>query len=500
MPLNMVSPQTRIPYQRSTSSSLNGMEISLQKAPPARESSSISTRWISNNTAGKPLPPIPRRPSSVYSQRDDEMNVMPESFVDENPLRSRMILQPSTYRSSTSKIPEPCLARPKLGENLLSHAFSDPIIERRRAQQGDLAELGIHSNQLLSQNPIADQNAALESKQIKGNEFINEMSAADKNADNYKSVLHSRFSTVAGFIPKPVSDYDYSPSPMSPRIIDVIDDSLIPLPLKYNRPEETSRPSSHFSSSSSELKSVHDSVRGALRSYARKAFHLQKSFDNRNKKLSRKSTSSLEIPNIISSTSRRGSRIGSIVNQRRASIQHGLSNMYDTLTNLSITSSKAKPALNITATKNARVPRALRSPAIPITPYQKLGRKAWEVGSTSSKVSRSSRSPKSPKPPKQRRSASRRSSNSQSRQPKDTNHLRHSAPATIKYPKPTSIVNKVASAFQSGTIQVESAMGLNTDRVKRTKSEVRREKLKKKITVIGIGDLSTGRTEDSNWF
>ena len=50
------------------------------------------------------------------------------------------------------------------------------------------------------------------------------------------------------------------------------------------------------------------------------------------------------------------------------------------------------------------------------------------------------------------------------------------------------MIKKLATAFGNKTTQIESAMGLETNRVKRSKSEKKRAELKKKITVVGLGD------------
>ncbi len=57
--------------------------------------------------------------------------------------------------------------------------------------------------------------------------------------------------------------------------------------------------------------------------------------------------------------------------------------------------------------------------------------------------------------------------------------------------EPSSMAGKLAMVFQSGTQQIEAAVGLGPEKVKRTKAEKRREELKKKIVVVG--------SEDKRW-
>ncbi len=48
----------------------------------------------------------------------------------------------------------------------------------------------------------------------------------------------------------------------------------------------------------------------------------------------------------------------------------------------------------------------------------------------------------------------------------------------------SSVAGKLASVFQSGTQQIEAAVGLGHERGKRTRDERRREELKRKIVVV----------------
>ncbi|KAL9101834.1 MAG: hypothetical protein Q9187_009195 [Circinaria calcarea] len=114
--------------------------------------------------------------------------------------------------------------------------------------------------------------------------------------------------------------------------------------------------------------------------------------------------------------------------------------MYDTLTNISIGPSKFKPSLNLK--KRTTIPRDMRSPAIPITPYQYLGAKAWEA------------SPKSPKP----KSAKK---------------------------KHFSLPSKLDSPTKWYKL---SSRGSNKASAGEKEAEKRREELRKRIVVIGAAD------------
>ena len=389
----------------------------------------------------KPLPPTPRRPSSAYTALPDEpephyyeRNAVDQYFANET-------LQPKVYRATAVGIPDPLPIRPKLLRDTQGRGASEPIIERRRAEQN------LYGNTGGLAHPWA----------------------AKQHAEKYVSVLHGRSSNLPSIAPDPFfSDQGQSSSALSPRITDVVDESLLPSPLRFSD-VTYDEPTSYFSSdSSSDGGSCQSGIRGSMKSYAKK-------------KLSkRKDTPEVTEATHLTSPQKPKSRLGSTVSQKRASKQHGIEDMFDTLTSFSL--SPGRPETPATELEKNRISRERRSPAIPLKPYQMMGAKAFEDSASikSSKssffLSRSSKeSKRRPDTPPHAKKSTNENAGKYFVLPEDTS------------PKRRPLSKKLAAAFSSGTTQLESAMGLDTDRVKRSKSEKRRAELKK-ITIVGLGD------------
>ena len=485
----MRSERPQLKRAKSTTSSLAGMEkpYTPREISPFEIYQDPVDMYLDPTQLNKPLPPTPRKPSSVYSvQREEQQQSRPHEIRNDL-LPSSVFLSPTMYRSSTSRLPDPTPTRPQLIRQAQTHAVSDPVIRRGRVRD---AQPGVSARV-----PNLRQELAFESLSISRtqNSQIEEVAPidvdrAEQHAGTYTAVLHTRSSVLPVTTPERyhVSERR-TPSPMSGRITDVVDQSLIPAPLQISSLDESERPPSRFSDSSSEAESHHDGLRNSIRGMARKAFHL------RNDSKDTDDTDWAAFTRFQEKTSltpRRQSRVGSFVGQRRQSLQHSISGMYETLTNLTAPSKGPRPAPVTTDGPNKpRKPR-VRSPAIPVSPYQEMGPKAWETGSKSSK--------KTTKSSKTRlEGASQMSLSSQDKK----EHIRFSAPSynatslQEKRPKPRSVVTKLASALSSGTVQMESAVGLNTRRVKRTRSAKKREALKQKIKVVGLGEPNVRNTE-----
>lgn len=482
------SRQTRPLFQPSPSSSLHGMETPLLKPTPCIGAQS-SINLVARDVEEKPLPPTPRKASSVYSVQYDGMNsVRKQSSSDALPPPHKT-LQPTAYRASTSRVLDATSKRPKLAQDAQAHAISDPVLEMRQLQQQGLVKTDMHWSQSPMQRLKSDYTAPSESS----NKYLtvphNGARGAEEYASNYESLLHTRSAALPTFTPEPFSNYDYLPSPMSPRITDVVDRSLLPSPLSYSTLEEKQRPPSTFSSSSSDLDGFPNGIRNSLRAYARKAFHLSRTSleGNNHKKTSSTALSATRHRNSFAARLPRKNE--GVAGPRRGSIQQGISNIHDTLAKWSITppQPRSKVTSNISGGTKIRVPRELRSPAIPVTPYQQLGKKAWQ----SSRPSKKSQSPSSRSagtgyfsdPPGERTTYF-------SNSPGDRNRTAQSNPSVATIPG--SMVKKIASAFHAGTTQVENAMGLNKASPRLSKSERRREELKKKIVVVDLGDQTPG--------
>ncbi|KAI4156646.1 MAG: hypothetical protein L6R39_001073 [Caloplaca ligustica] len=430
----------------------------------------------------KPLPPTPhtpRRPSSVYSVRkDDQKDLLPASIY----------LAPTQYRSSTSRLPDPTPARPRLTREAQTHTLADPVVKRGLGQEEQPApstrapnvgpELSLDSLSIrASQRPAGKKMAAVE------------YDSAQQHADTYTSVLHAQTAALTFPVPEHFHLEQQLPaSPMSGCITEVVDLSLIPSPLRITSSfEESERPPSRFSDSSSEVEVHHDGLRKSLKGLAQKAFH------SRTESKDTDDTDWAAFTRFQEKTSltpRRQSRISSFVGHRRASVQQSISGMYDTLTSLAGPSKAVKPTPIATNVPPKLHKPRVKSPAIPVTPYQEMGPKAWETASKRSKKTFKSDKTRSD-------GASHLSLSTQDKK----SHVQFSTPVysaplpADKSPKPRSMVDKLASAFSSGTVQVESAVGLNTSRVKRTKSEKKREELKRKIKVIGLGDVVADKAQ-----
>lgn len=461
MSASLRSERPRLRRAPSTTSSLAGMEkpFSPKAISPFEIYQDPVDLYLDEAQLNKPLPPTPRKPSSIYSLPSREDRQGREHRLRNDLLPSSIFLAPTAYRSSTSKLPDRTPSRPKLTRQAETHAASDPVIERRRHQEQQ-SRTPVHV-------PNLQQELSLESLSTSASQSSSGKKTATAKADSAETHAENH------------------PSPMSGRITDVIDESLLPAPLRFSSFDESERPPSRFSSSSSssEAGSHHDGIRNSLKGMARKAFHLRKESKNSDDTDWAAFTRFQEKTSL---TPRRQSRIGSLVGQRRASVQQTISGMYDTLTSLTGSSRGGKPTPFATnGPPKSHKPR-IRSPAIPLSPYQEIGPKAWETASKSSK--RTSKSEKA---------ESERASKSSLVSQKKTSRIRFSTPAYgaslphVREAKPRSVVNKLASALSSGTVQVESAVGLNTTRVKRTKSEKKRAELKKKIKVIGLGEPDT---------
>lgn len=418
----------------------------------------------------KPLPPTPRRASSLYSASQPDQDIPYDSRIVDQYL-STEYLQPKIYRSSTSELPDPAPTRPKLVQLAQTYAVSDPIVKWRRADRAHLRERDISPC-----TPDSGHEGTRRQPKSREND-------AQWHAENYESVLHARSTVWHGAAPDPYYPHHNSKtSPMSPRITDVVDHMMVPSPLRSSTMERSlevirgEEPGSRFSSDSSEAYSMRSSLRDSLKKTARKAFHGHKHTGG--------DTNSQQL----APPPEPRSRVSSESSGRRMSIQHGIDDMYDTLTSLYLPSPKhrvgspkrtaPKPVdLDFPNTPKVRLRGQHRNPAIPISPYQQFGPKAWEQESQSSNKSSkvSFLTPFGSKEKELARKAIPVSSHASST----------ANPGGRKKP---SLAHRLASTLQNGSEKIENAMGLETNKVKRTKSQRKREALKKQIVVVGLGD------------
>lgn len=479
------SERPKLRRARSTTSSLAGMEkpYAPKEISPFEIYQDPVDLYLDQPQLDKPLPPTPRKPSSVYSVQREEEQQVPSRRPRNDLLPSSTFLAATTYRSSTSRLPDPKPARPQLIRQAQTHAASDPVIRqsgKKEVRPNPTAHVSGLQQELDFDSLSLSAIQHLPTKTVTSANVDN----AAEHADSYKSVLRTRSSkSPITAIEKYYDNHQRAPSPMSGRITDVVDQSLIPAPLQFNSFEESERPPSRFSSSSSDV-GIHP-IRDSLRGMARKALHLRKESKDTDETDWAAFTRFQEKASL---TPRRQSRIGSFVGQRRESLQQSISGMYDTLTALGTPTRSPKPTpVTTSGSFKPHKPR-VKSPAIPVSPYQEMGPKAWETASKSSrKTNKSSKA--------RLEGASQVSFSLQN----EKSRIRFSTPMYgspslhEKEQKQRSIATKLASAFSSGTVQVESAVGLNTTRVKRTRSEKKREELKRKIKVIGLGEPTSNK-------
>ena len=293
----------------------------------------------------------------------------------------------------------------------------------------------------------------------------------------------------------------YLPAAMSPRITDVIDHSLVPAPLlveagttgpprnRLSEPEEDSRPStsSQFSSDSSHsiITSIIDSYNS--RSKWKQTKERIKITKNRRKSSSsatakgrKSSRSSSTFSRLSTSFSATRSRLGSVASNRRKSFSKGVDTVYDTLARFSLAPKAVPPLPRIHPTKRG-LPKEKRSPAIPITPYQKYGPKAWEM-------EKAAKSPKKPKfgiGQRLRKSDSVKQSSS-----KGTHYEQMTYSALLGHPKVAQQANSITKGDRYTVTSYGSGVSTDPDRkfekpLRKTKADKRREELKKKIVVVG---------------
>ena len=152
--------------------------------------------------------------------------------------------------------------------------------------------------------------------------------------------------------------------------------------------------------------------------------------------------------------------------------------MYETLTSLSIApSAKPKPTVDLSKTRKSRLSDEVRSPAVPLKAAQILGTTNLSI------ISANSPPPKTPRTPKSAKLALHHSHYTSV--PFSENYLRPVG-ADAEH-EPRSVAGKLALVFQSGTQQIEAAVGLGPEKAKKTKAERRREELKKKIVLVKSG-------------
>ena len=469
----------RPPLPPSPSKSLVGMKkVIPPDGPHPVRTSSLS--WSAD--LHKPLPDRPKRTSSVYSGDSGYTEII-QSYatwnVDEPTVP--LPLQPIAYRQALS--------------GLLSHRFADSPSPPSEADilrpSPSIRSLCLAPLDSPAISDVDSRDVPLFtefSRRLKTKKSDVVSPVSRKGSPNFEPDSHETFwqpsSKISPYLQPSVYNYEseHLPGRMSPRIVDVVDASLVPPPLDLSRPKKTHeerKPSeiggkrssgsymedrlsdSRFSKTSSSDSSsfvIYTGVRESIRAMIQ--HQMQK---NKKQKTSDKNEMEMTTPvqpskNPVIDSEERFSR----VNGRRTSLQQGVSSL---LRKLSLSKSREN---------EAEVPRPRtrqKQLAIPISPYQKYGPAIWYAPKRQKK--RKSGSP-SGRPSRFKKTLA----SSESRNMRRPNH-RYGAPLKSR---------EVMNAFQNGTNQLVSALDETRLKITRKNSEKRREALKKSITLVGPAD------------
>lgn len=516
--MSRLSPNVRpiIPRGNSSTSSLNGMEIATPKFPPTPKSpyQNKKDRKNSEYHSVKPLPPTPAYPSlkllsaassrasSVASSRAPSTASLSSVYTEDIPPTPQYVpfrgdtmltppkaaYQPSTYRSSTSIVPDAPPLRPKLKQ----HAQTQEILQKPAAIKTGPPESLFSEWKAPKYEEKEDDEEPKSPVQIKllAQKSREVPHIAEQHADDYRSLLprHSRFNSVDS---EPSYDFFKSlPGPMSPRITDVVDDSLLPQPLRMSI-AFNSDTSSHYSSSPSELMPLGGEIGESFKARAKKAFH--------SRQFSQGKSANQGDDSKISSKSGKRNKVISMTPSERASIQKGIIDMYDTLASFYDPLNKygpstklaqpprSRPTVDVPPPDNNVLHKGHRSPAHPMTPYPSHGRKAEEAAESPSPLSGSGPAsvdwvadlPSGRTPKKSHFSLSSTASSS--------NGGHSLSPAEKKKIKSYTFPRTDRGSRRDSTAggKWKKAVGFDWKKGKKTEGEKRRESMKKKIVIVG---------------
>ncbi len=512
--MSRLSPIVRpvIIRSNSSTSSLNGMEIATPKSPQRKKKIKKNDDYQN----AKPLPPTPTlkvpsvgssRSSSIALSRTPSTLSLSSVYAEEVPPTPRYVpfrretilsapkaaYEPSTYRSSTSMVPDEPPSRPRPKRQAKTQAILQrPAAAKARPPESIFSEWKApkYEEEAEDEGPRIPTPIKMLAQKSRDMQHI-----AEQHADEYQSILPRRSSTLPDVEQEPYyHGFNSLPAQMSPRITDVVDETLVPHPLRMSTDLESST-SSHFSSSSSELMALREENGDTFKSRAKKAFHSRKHSQEKSAKKRANSNISSKSSDIGESH-----RIISMTASERASIQKGIIDMYDTLTSLYdplnrytpptklAPSSRPKPTIEVPPPKKNVLQKDHRSPAIPVTPYPRLGRKAEESAVNPSPSPRSKSatgivyadSPITNTPKRSHFSLSSKASSS------DENRSSLSS-AETKKTRGHSVTRSDRSSDRKGLVGVKWKKAVGFDRKKggKTEGERRREDMKKKIVIIG---------------
>ncbi|CAF9937582.1 hypothetical protein IMSHALPRED_000468 [Imshaugia aleurites] len=349
------------------SSSLYGMEIAVPSpmTPEFRDFRASSSKALPSTPMDASFPfsthsaPTSRKESRTYTNLNAERPRTPRSALQDEVLSSRTFLAPPGTRSSTSRVPDKVPLRPQLTRDAQTQGASDSMTRKQPLGDAFLTEWKAPDYEY-SDDEYGSSLPASRKNSSHGSWAPSEHTrSAEERAKDYTSVLPA-------FAPEAFcSESDFWPSEMSARITDVFDESLMPAPLVLTGNSEDRKLSSQFSSSDSEVDSLHDGSRPSLRSRAKKAFNSRKASQERKEKAHADSKPSQH------------SQGGELSPAKRASLQSGIDDMYNTLTGL-CSPTKPKMKHDSTNSKSKAIARDLRCQATAIAADQKSGKKSWD--------------------------------------------------------------------------------------------------------------------------
>ena len=334
-----------LPRNDYSSTSLNGMEIPSPSVPAWTEAS----RRIASYHDAKPLPPTPslqvpsihssRRPSINSSRTNSAASSVysedPSSASEHSWNGNRLITSPPQplvnfpkQRSSISNLPDSLPARPKLTRNAKTQAVL-PVQHNLRDGSADSTFRGRRPS--MNREPYQEIKmpvpSATPAQELQAGAHVAEQHAAD-----YMSML-PRKSKIIGH--EPNTDYVVynvlsSPTVMSSRVTDVVDDSLVPMPLRFSTSttDERSSINSNFSFLSSIISTFGEEAEESTGFHAEPEFTAHV-FSNNTVLVTDMDS---EINDEFFSPEQR-SQINSMTPSQRGSLQQAIIKMYHTSSN-----------------------------------------------------------------------------------------------------------------------------------------------------------------------
>lgn len=335
----------RILRSSSSSKSLNGMEIAARSLSPRTETSKKTASYHS----AKPLPPtpslqVPSTGSSRASSRaSSRTNSTVSSIYTEDvpptpkyaPFRKESLLPPRPcpdlpkHRSSMSTVPDPPSSRPKPKRDAKTQdVLQKPATVKKGPPESIFSEWRAPKYE---DSNVDDPLRAPVPVKVLARKSREAGHVAQQHAADYMSVL-PRESKLLG--PDPDTHYIAynpvsTPTTMSPRITDVVDESLIPHPLRLSSSEDSNAFGRLSVSSLSDLRAHIGEIGVSPTSGGTGVFHSRNLSLGRNKKERTDSGTSTKQTNV-----EERSNIVSMTPSQRGSIQRGIIEMYDTLTSL----------------------------------------------------------------------------------------------------------------------------------------------------------------------